>query len=235
MKVPEDSIRRVFGALAAVILIAMPVLSQPKEPAGQPMLSTVAQRAKSPQELERLANGNILVDCQDIGGTKYVVAREWVDEPAANIWPILVNPYEFAGSICHNLKRVEILTDLPDVSLMDCTVSVIPPLPDLEYKVESHYTAWQRVDFHRVSGSFKDFRGFWELEPAPDGKTEIIYSLYLDPGMPLPDWLVQQAERHELPLVLSALRDRLNYLKQNTNAVQKHTIMAAYGCGHGGG
>jgi Polyketide cyclase / dehydrase and lipid transport len=229
MWMPEFSIRRVLCALATAVAIGLPavglpVVGLPTKPTTTIPHSTIIEHNL---DSEKLAAGEVLVDCQEIGGVKYVVAREWLDERVENIWPILVNPYEFKGRICHRLKRVDMLTDLPNVSLMECTVGAIFPIPDFEYKVESHYTARQKVEFHRISGSFKDFRGFWELEPTPNGKTEITYSMHIDPGMPVPDWLVREAVRHELPNVLTGLRDRLNYLKLNAYAAEKHTVAAA--------
>jgi hypothetical protein len=223
---PEVFGRRVLCALVSVLLFSVPVTGQPN---GQTESAPGAiTHGDTTADEQRLAAGDVVVDSAEINGIRYVVARVWIDQTPESTWRTLVNPYEFEGRIMHRMKRVDVLTDEVAQSLMTCTVGVIFPIPDFKYTVESHYTACSKVEFHRTAGSFKDFRGFWGLEPVSHGtKTEVTYSMYIDPGFPVPDWLVREAVRMELPNVLTGLRERVTYLKSNADAAEKRTLVAA--------
>lgn len=232
MFMPAGFRKRMVSALAVSLLVAITGLSESP-------LSTKVFAAESPDKKtktlqHRLEAGEVLVNSEDIQGTKYVVARILIDESPEKLWPVLVNPFEFQGRICHRMKRVDILTDEPDTCVMGCKVGVAFPIPDFDYVVESKYIACKRIDFHRIRGSFRDFKGFWALQPHSQGsKTEVTYSMYLDPGFPVPDWMVRQGVRSELPQVLVGLRDRINELKHNLNASpEKHNIAASSGPGN---
>lgn len=178
---------------------------------------------------DRLEAGEVVVDSEDIHGTKYVVGRILIDETPEKLWPVVVNPFEFQGKICHRMKSVKVITDQSNVSVLSCKVGVVFPIPDLEYVVESRYTACKRIEFKRIRGSLRDFRGFWGLTPSAHGtKTEVTYSMYLDPGFPVPEWIVRQGCRNELPTVLTGLRKRVNELKGSHGVPAKHNIAAAF-------
>ncbi len=160
---------------------------------------------------QRLRGGEILVESVDAGATKFVLARICIEQSPAQVWPILTNPFEFENKICTHMKSVEMITDRPDWSIMRCVFSVCFFLPKMSYTVESKYNGHREVQFRRLAGTFKDFRGCWMLRPLASGNTtEVIYSMSVDPGMPLPKWLVREALESELPHTLVALRERVN-------------------------
>lgn len=224
MFTPRWTSRRVFCTLVSTLLISIPACGGADHSSPHP-----APAADPQAVMKRLESGEVVVDCEELSGIKYVIGRILIDETPERLWPVLVNPFEFEGKICHRMKHVEVIADQPQLSQLGCTVGLVFPLPDLMYVVESKYTAFSRVDFQRISGSFKDFRGFWELLPTANGKkTEVIYSMYLDPGVPVPDWLVRLGVRGELPNVLSGLRARVDELNRSAETVkQKRNIAAA--------
>lgn len=225
MKSPDIPVRRVLFALASVLLFSLPVAGQPTL---QPIAAPIPACDRLSHDEQQLSSGQVVVDCRDVAGTKYVVGRIWIDESPEKCWRTMVNPFEFRQRICRRLKQVTVLSDEPAESVLKCTISAIFPIPDFQYVVDSRYVAGRRIDFQRISGSFREFRGFWELEPVGNGtKSEVTYSLYIDPGFPAPDWLVRMAVRGELPNVLTGLRDRIDYLKHNEDAAEKITVKAA--------
>jgi hypothetical protein len=223
MLMPETHVRRAFCALASVLALALPAGAQPD------VIATAQAPSAAPlvmQSIDRLSAGEIIVESREIESIRYVSASVLIDESPQTVWKTLANPFEFEGKICHRMKRLEVLTDEPTLSVLDCTIGVFFPIPDFQYVVESKYTPCSRVEFHRVRGCFKDFRGLWQLEPV-DGKTLVTYSMYLDPGMPVPEWLVREGVKHELPSVLDGLRQRVDFLKHNAADAEKRTLMAA--------
>lgn len=226
MSTPRRTGKRRLSVVSSTLMLLLSIGFSTSLLCPQPVVGT--EQDETQAMIRQLESGEIVVKSEDISGTKYVVARILINERADRLWPILVNPFEFERRICHRMKDVRVLTDRRNVSVLDYRVGMVFPIPDLDYVVESHYTAPSRIDFKRISGSFKDFRGFWQLQPQDQGaKTEVTYSMYLDTGFPVPDWIVRQGVRSELPNVLSGLRDRINELKHNGTTPTKHSIVAA--------
>jgi hypothetical protein len=176
----------------------------------------------------RLKGGEILVDAVDQGSTRYVVARILIEDTPHNVWRVLTNPFEFEGKISPRMKDVEILVDASTRSVMKCKVEIFPPIiPFISYTVESDYKPFEQVLFKRVDGSLKDFRGGWYLAPRESGaSTEVTYQMFVDPGMPVPQWIIRKAMRMELPRTLNALRDRIKGSDTAIGAEPLRTILA---------
>ncbi len=172
--------------------------------------SEVALRTET-EKLRRLKGGDVIVDSDDRGENRFVVARILIAESPSNVWRVLTNPFEFAGKISPRMKDVEILQDTAERSVMKCKMEVFPPLiPFISYTVESDYKLNEHVQFKRISGSLKDFSGTWDLESREGGNaTEVVYSMHVDPGLPVPQWIIRKAMRMELPRTLIALRRRV--------------------------
>jgi len=174
-----------------------------------------------------LDNGSVVVEYQEQDGIKFVKGTIIIDEAPDKVWPVLANPFEFEGKICPRMKSVKVIADETHSTVLDCTIKVFFPIPDICYIVESKYVPGQRVDFHRIRGSFKDFRGYWSLAPQGTNKSMVTYAVFVDTGLPVPEWLVRQAVRIELPTVLTGLRHRVHSLKDPTCTVEKRSILAA--------
>ncbi|PWU00399.1 MAG: hypothetical protein C5B53_04115 [Candidatus Melainabacteria bacterium] len=172
--------------------------------------------------------GDVLVRVQNHGSAKTVVGTIEIDQSPHRIWPILVNPYELQASICPRMKEIEMLCDEPNTSLMKVKVDCGIFFPHISYIVESKYTRNQRIDFRRIGGTLKDFTGYWQIEPLDDGsRSRVTYSLFIEPGIPVPQWLVREAIKVELPKTLRALRRRVDYLCEGNHKAISKTILAA--------
>lgn len=186
-----------------------------------------------PEELDgwrRMKEGEVVVQLTEANQIKYVTGKILIHDNPANVWKVLANPYEFEKKIAPHMTKVEMLTDRAEYTVMRCRFDICPPIPSISYDVASDYRLNEEITFHRVGGAFKDFRGNWLLKPHEQGKsTEVIYSMYIDTGLPVPQWIVRKAVRMELPKTLIGLRERLH--KQSTigGAVVTRSIMAAQG------
>jgi ribosome-associated toxin RatA of RatAB toxin-antitoxin module len=144
------------------------------------------------------------------GKIQYVVGKIKIPHDADAVWMVLANPFEFEQKISPRFKTVQIITDKPDVSVLKCQVDAGFLLPPVHYTVESRYSNHRRIDFRSVAGDLKDFRGSWEIEPADGGETcYVTYSMYVEPNLPVPQWLVRQGIKIELPHTLNELRARV--------------------------
>lgn len=199
------------------------------------ILPLAAQDSNSAlSEIARLERGEVVVDQKDVGATKYVVAKILIDAPPDEVWPILTNPFEFRRRISPRMKEVEVVTDRQDLSVLNVTVDVGFFLPSITYSVESRYEPEQRIDFKRIGGTLKDFKGQWIVLPSDNGKkTQVIYSMYVDPGIPVPQWIVRAGVREELPKTLTSMRERIMDINAGRKAPADRSIMAAAAGGHG--
>ena len=51
--------------------------------------------------------------------------------------------------------------------------------------------------------------------------------MHIDPGFPVPQWMIREAVKNELPQTLAALRQRVQTISQHHCARAEHTILAA--------
>jgi len=222
--------KSVFLALA-FSLSASVAVAAPRTVAHENLHSIVY--AAENVEKEQLEKGQVVVGLKDVGSTKYVTGKILITEPPEKVWPIMVNPFEFQGKISPRTKKVEVFTDEASLSVMKMTMdtSPVPFLPQMSYTVESRYEQNDkggRIEFRRIAGVVKDFRGCWDMAPADGGaKTELTYSMYIDPGFFLPQWIVREAVKNELPRTLTALRKRINGVYQGEERPERQTIVAA--------
>ncbi len=176
---------------------------------------------------EKLERGEIVVGLKNVGESKYVTGSIIIDEPLEKVWAIVVNPFEFRGRISPRMKEVQMMVDKRDHSVMRVEMDVVL-IPHFNYVVESHYENAERIDFHRVGGTLKDFKGAWEMLPLADGKkTELTYSMYLDPGFFVPQWLIREGVKSELPRTLAAVRKRVVAVSHSDEKPESQTIAAA--------
>ena len=154
---------------------------------------------------------NVAVTHNKQGQVEFVVGRIHIKHPVEMVWPVLANPFEFERGISPRFHTTAVLVDRPERSLMECSVDTGFLLPHLKYTVESNYLQDKKISFKSVAGDFKDFEGSWGLEPAENGQgCFVTYSMYVNPGFPVPQWMVREGIKMELPHTLYGLRDRVD-------------------------
>ncbi|MDP3508816.1 MAG: SRPBCC family protein [Candidatus Melainabacteria bacterium] len=218
-------------ALLAVVALSLNMVA----PAVPAFASPTAEQAQAEEKitLAKLNRGEVVVGLKGVGSQKFVTGRIIIDQPPDKVWPIMVNPFEFRGRIAPRVKGVEVVTDQANLSVLKMTLDTapIPFLPQLAYTVESRYEQTERggrIEFKRIAGTLKDFRGFWDMSPADGGaKTELTYSMYIDPGFFVPQWIVREGVKGELPRTLLALKKRIKAVYEEQESPEKHTILAA--------
>lgn len=218
--------RRLFGALALTLCC---LLTVPTSYASSEHVApvTVAQR---------LECGEVLVGLTNVGETRFVTGRVLINQPPERVWQVMVNPFEFKGKVCPRMKQIDVLVDKADRSVLKMTMDTFP-IPDICYTVQSDYSKTKdgaRIDFHRISGSLKDFKGHWEINSSHGGtKTDVSYSMYLDPGFFVPQWIVRKGVSGELPKTLIGMRNRVDQIfKEESRNLEKKTIAAAASIPH---
>jgi hypothetical protein len=187
---------RVSPALVALGLCASGAAAQPSQSwidhdaVGRREIQVVAERGDRP----------LVVNVK--------IAAE-VDAPPQAIFAVL-RACEIAPEYVPNVERCTKLEEL-DGGRADLFVQEIKPiffLPTFEYVFRLDYTPYSRIDVHRVSGPIALMEGSWWLVPQPTGRTLLVYELALDPGFPIPRFLVRATLKRDLPKVMGAVRER---------------------------
>jgi hypothetical protein len=132
-----------------------------------------------------------------------------VDAAPIAIWNVL-KACEIAPEYVPNVVSCKKLEEL-DGGRADLFVQTIKPiffLPTFEHVFRLDYTAFTRIDVSRVSGPIAHMQGTWWLLPRDNGRILLVYELALDPGMPIPRFMVRATLKRDLPKVIAAVRDR---------------------------
>lgn len=187
-----------------------------------------ANPALSNADNEKLAKGEVVIEVQETGTEKRVAGRILLDESIEKVWTILANPFEFANGIYPRMGKVQILENEKQHSRMRCTIDLglAPIVPNIVAEVDTDYVQGKRIDFHKVGGNLKDLSGGWTLTPREGGKTEISYWMNIDPGIPVPAWIIRKGISMELPKTLKAVRHRLDELHKDGKPA-RDSILAA--------
>jgi carbon monoxide dehydrogenase subunit G len=214
MSIKSGYCTRLIVAAAMALAVSMPIY---------------AKNIDSADEIQkRLANGEVIVGLKKQGATGFVTGTILINAPPAKVWPIMVNPYEFMGRISPRMKRVEVVLDKPDCSVLKITLDMSILMPNFTYVVESSYKNCERITFERTAGLPKVFKGTWDISPIDGGKkTRLDYATYVDPGFFVPQWLIREGMKNELPHILKAFRDRVEEVADAKRPMEQHTILAA--------
>jgi hypothetical protein len=188
--------RRRAALVALLVLAAAPLVAQPD-------LSWVDRTA--------VADGEILVNADRGERPLTVLVRiaAEVDAPPTAIWKILT-ACEIAPEYVPNVVSCKKLEEL-DGGRADMFVQTIKPiffLPTFEHVFRLDYTPYARIDVHRVSGPIAHMEGTWWLLPQDNGRILLVYQVAVDPGLPIPRFMVRATMKRDLPKIMQAVRER---------------------------
>ena len=63
------------------------------------------------------------------------------------------------------------------------------------------------IEWEYVSGDIRDTNGYYHLHPFNDGQWTLVdYNVYTDPGMPIPQFIINLLTRNSMPDVIEAIR-----------------------------
>ena len=171
--------------------------------AAQPNLDWIDRDAIAAREVQ------VFVERSDRPLTADVKVAVEVDAPATAIWDVL-KACEIAPEYVPNVQSCRRLEEL-DGGRAELFVQTIKPvffLPTFQHEFRLDYTPYSRIDVNRVSGPIAHMQGTWWLLPEDNGRILLVYELALDPGMPIPRFLVRATLKRDLPKVIAAVRER---------------------------
>ena len=165
----------------------------------QPALSRPA--ATSPEEKP-------IVYEETKNGKTFVVTKVLVKAHIDRVWPILAD-YNNAPRTFSLLKKCELLEDKGSKKIVKHELAP-SGLPDTyEYIVEIQECPPKTMEWHRISGDFKEVDGFWKLEPTDMGRcTMVTYASHVNGGFFMPQMLIKRQLRADMPVALAALKTK---------------------------
>lgn len=115
---------RTVAALSLALLVSLPLDARPVD--------------TSIDYQERLAHGEVIVGMKNEGDTKLVTGTVVINEPPDRVWPIMVNPFEFKGTISPRMKNVEVVVDKENLSVLKVTL-------DMSFSIRTSLTSSSRT------------------------------------------------------------------------------------------
>lgn len=161
----------------------------------------------SPEDRQRLEAGEpVVIAAGD--GEGWIRAAVAVEAAPESVWAVMVDCPR-APEFVPGLKSCRVLETEGDEALIEHRARPFALLPEMTYVFRERREPLRAVHFERVSGSLKAMAGRWDLQPREPGGTLVWYTVSLDPGFLVPDWLVRRSLRNQLPELLAALERRV--------------------------
>lgn len=171
--------------------------------AAQPSLEWLDRDALAAREVQ------VYVEHGDRPLTAELQVAVEIDAPPAAIWDVL-KACEVSPEYVPNVQSCTKLEELDGgrAELFKQTIKPVFFLASFEHVFRLDYTPYTRIDLNRVSGPIAHMQGTWWLLPEDNGRILLVYELALDPGMPIPRFMVRATLKRDLPKVLAAVRER---------------------------
>ncbi len=144
-----------------------------------------------------------------IGGDKYSVAKMVVHAPPHHVWQLLTD-YDNSNKVFPQVKKCQLIKDEGHVKTIKHTVAPTGPVGTYSYVLKVTEKAPQSLEWHRISGAFKQVKGYWKLEPLDNGRTTLVtYASYVDGGFFIPAPLIRRQNRIDMPAVMACLKGQV--------------------------
>ncbi len=192
----NNSAKRKAGVLLSLSMVAA-ICMQPY------VVSTPALAKGSIQN-----SSSATVDEEVINGKSHTVSKIVVKARPEQVWHILTD-YNNAQHVFPLMKKCQLLEDKGATKIVKHVVAPSGPVGTFEYIIEIKETAPKELEWHRLSGAFKEVDGHWKLEPLDCGRSTLVtYASHVNGGFFLPAPLIKRQCRTDMPQVLATLKHR---------------------------
>lgn len=164
------------------------------------------------------ARGSDSVTEELINGKTYCVSKVAVKASPDKVWQVLTD-YDNADKVFPQLRKSKLMQDHGHSKVVKHVMAPTGLPGTYEYQVAVKESAPHSLEWHRVSGAFKQVDGHWKLEPLDGGHTTLVtYASYVDGGFLIPQALIRRQCRIDMPNVMSTLK---------TQAEGSHSVQIA--------
>jgi ribosome-associated toxin RatA of RatAB toxin-antitoxin module len=195
--------------MTSIFLILFFVAGMPSTPPNSVENNPSSELEQTEKDL--LAKGKVIILDKSGGKPKGKVrAAILIRAPVEEIWDVLVD-CQHAPEFVPGLKDCKVLRSEGDTETIEHEVKFSWLIPKVIYTFRAKYQIQKQIDFKSIGGDLKEVEGSWVLESIGDGnQTILIYSVYLNPGFFIPQWLVNFTLRRNLPDLMKSVRDRVS-------------------------
>ncbi len=162
-------------------------------------------------EKARLLNGEIIVKLTSLNdGVTGVSGKIFITAPPKKVWEVLTD-YSNHKKYIPKLTDGGLISDNGDEQVMfqtgKTTILIFSKSVYIKAKIHGEYL--KHLDFQQITGDFKVYHGRWILEEYSHGKgTFLYYDSEVKPDFFAPAFVVRFVQKHDFPMVLSAMKAR---------------------------
>jgi ribosome-associated toxin RatA of RatAB toxin-antitoxin module len=143
-----------------------------------------------------------------IEGKKFLRRALLLEQPREKVWNVFIKPEE-AKSFMPKLKKYEILESHSDSQKVLCVGKPCWFLKTFTCTLNVQLRKPQEISWKQESGDLKSLEGFWKLSEVKGGKTLAVYAIHCDPGMIIPDFIINRAIKRDLTRMLNSVKKRI--------------------------
>ncbi|MCX6177765.1 MAG: SRPBCC family protein, partial [Chlorobiales bacterium] len=143
-------------------------------------------------------------------GVTGVTGKIYIAAPPKKVWQILTD-YNHQKDFIPNIIESGLISDNGVEQVVfqagKAKILIFQILVHLKVKVQGKYL--EHLDFQQITGDFKVYKGGWILEAYPqEHGTFLYYKAEVKPDFFSPSFIVRHVQKHDFPLMLSALKAR---------------------------
>jgi len=160
--------------------------------------------ALSGEEMEKIRAGKVVVrERESSGEGKTYEAVAIVPFPPASIVAFMRDYPAYVGIFPH-LKK---LTATWDGNVVHTENTIRVALSSFNYKLNLLHYRDAMIEWEFVEGDIRDTRGYYKFFPYQGGKqTLLVYHVMTDPGLPIPQAILDLLTKSSMPDVIEAIR-----------------------------
>lgn len=114
-----------------------------------------------------------------------ITSSTTIDAPKSQVWQALISPGNFDDKLIEKLNDREAIVEQRFKSL--------PMLSAIVVTVRAKIQPEDRIDFDMIkSEHLKNFAGIYTLSAVSPKKTRVQLTMFIDPGLPVPRFLVNK-------------------------------------------
>lgn len=160
---------------------------------------------------------------EQINGKPFCVSKQVVNARVEQVWQILTD-YGSTTRMFPMMKKCQVLEDRGATKVVRYKVAPSGPAGTYDYTLQVKESAPRALEWHRISGDFKEVDGYWRLEPVDGGRSTLVtYSSHVNGGLFIPQMLIKRQARMDMPAVLALLKQ---HAEMNTIANRPLTAHA---------
>ena len=160
----------------------------------------------SKEEMKELVKGEVIVRevvADSTDEAKRFEAIGTIDAPPAKVAAFLKNYKDYPKYMPH-MEKIDFKWN-GNMATVEQTLKIA--FSTIWYKLNLRHYEPYYIEWEYVYGDIKTTRGFYKFFPYKKGtKTLVQYSVFTDPGLPVPQFVLDMLTKNSLPDVLRAVR-----------------------------